>query len=156
MKRPQRPFIFLGKITFLSLLLNAIPLPQDLLSASPFWVLLLFTYWIVYFQASGKFFIALILGLLIDVIHGDILGQNALALILSSAFINKVQQSFFVSNLSTQQIYIFISSLIYLIIFLSVHFLTQSFSWSYYLLATPFLTPIFWIVVKWALSRMRQ
>jgi hypothetical protein len=40
----------------------------------------------------------LLLGVLIDVLYGDILGQNALALVLSSAFISNIKQSFVVSK----------------------------------------------------------
>ncbi|SMN16013.1 Rod shape-determining protein MreD [uncultured Candidatus Thioglobus sp.] len=153
----QRPYIFLAKITLFTLIISALPLPEIVLDIAPFWVLLFFTYWLIYFKLQGQFFFALILGTLIDVLYGDILGQNALALILSSVFIIKIKQSFAVSNLSTQQIYIFSASAIYLLVLLLVHALsTQSFNFNYYLLATPLSGALFWPVVQSILSKYKH
>ncbi|MBW5290842.1 MAG: Rod shape-determining protein MreD [Candidatus Ruthia sp. Asou_11_S2] len=151
----QRPYIFLTKITFFALILSVIPLNDALLDASAFWLLLFYIYWLVYFPTKAKFFIALILGVLTDVLHGDILGQNALALILSSLFISNVKQSFFVSNLSTQQIYVFISSSIYLAFFLLTFVLTQGFVINYYLFLAPFTSALVWPIVRFLLSKCK-
>ena len=70
---------------------------------------------------------ALILGLLTDILQGSILGQNALALLISSAFIFNVKKSFYVSNLTTQQVYVFIASLIYLVALTLTHIVIQGF-----------------------------
>lgn len=154
---PQRPYIFLVKITLFSLIISALPLPEVILKIAPFWLLLFFTYWLAYFNTQGRYFIALILGILIDVLHGDILGQNALSLILSIAFIVKVRQSFAVSNITTQQIYILIASAIYLSVLLLVHGLsTQSFDFNYYLLFTPLTTALLWPVVQLLLSKWKH
>lgn len=152
----QRPFVFFGKITVLALIVSALPLPQILLDISPFWVLLFFIYWLTYFPTQALFFLALLLGILLDVLQGAVLGQNALALIVSSAFIYNVKQSFFVSNLSTQQVYVFIAAGIYLGLFLLIHVLIQGFNFSYYLLLTPILNSLFWPLVKFILSRWRH
>ena len=152
----QRPYIFLAKITPFALIISAVPLSQIVLEISPFWMLLFFIYWLTYFSAKGRFFLALILGILVDILHGDILGQNALALILSAAFITNVKQSFFVSNLSTQQVYVFVASSIYLGLFLLVHTLIQDFNFSYYLLLTPLSGALFWPVVQLLLSKFKH
>ena len=151
----QRPYIFLIKITFFALILSTIPLNEVLLAASAFWLLLFYIYWLAYFSTKATFFIALILGVLIDVLHGDILGQNALALILSSLFISSVKQSFFVSNLSTQQIYVFISSSIYLLFFLLTSILTQDFALNYYVFLAPFTSALVWPIVRFLLSKCK-
>ncbi|BAF61834.1 rod shape-determining protein MreD [Candidatus Vesicomyidisocius calyptogenae] len=151
----RRPYIFLMKITFFALILSVIPLNKLLLGASAFWLLLLYIYWIVYFSTKLKFFIALILGTLVDILHGDILGQNALALIFSSLFISNIKQSFFLSNLSTQQVYIFISSSIYLVFFLLIFVLTQGFIINYYLFLAPFTSAFIWPVVQFLLSKCK-
>lgn len=156
MTTPQRPYIFLTKISLLALIVSSMPLPQTLLEASPFWMLLFFTYWLVNFPAKGRFFLALMLGVLIDILHGDILGQNALALILSSIFIVNVKQSFYVSNLSTQQVYVFSTASIYLCLILLIHTLTQGFEFSYYLLLAPFASALFWPVIKLSLSKFQH
>jgi rod shape-determining protein MreD len=152
----QRPYIFLSKITVFALIASVLPLPQTVLETSPFWMLLFFIYWLINFPAKGRFFLALILGVLIDILHGDILGQNALALILSGAFIVNVKQSFCVSNSSTQQVYVFSAASIYLSLILFVHTLTQGFNFSYYLLIAPLTSALFWPVIKLALSKCRH
>ena len=119
----QTQLLLLLKVTILAFILGSISLPIILELISPFWLLMFFIYWLIYSDSNGIFSAALILGLLLDVLQGAILGQNALALIVSSAFILSVKKSFFVSNLTTQQVYVFIASLIYLILFLiTMHF----------------------------------
>jgi len=152
----QRPYVFLIKITLFALIISAIPLSQIVLEVSPFWLLLFFIYWLIHFPAKGRFFLALLLGVLLDILQGDILGQNALALILSSAFIANVKQSFVVSNSSTQQVYVFIASSIYLGLFLLVHTLIQGFNFSYYLLLAPLSSALFWPLIKLALSKCKH
>lgn len=149
----QRPNIFLAKMTIFALIITAIPLPQTFLELSPFWMLIFFIYRLVYFPDNNAFFLALILGLLIDILQGDVFGKNALALILSSAFISNVKLSFYVSNLSTQQVYVFVASSIYLGVFLLVHFLTQGGVFSYYLLLAPISGALLWPGVRLLLSK---
>ncbi len=84
------------------------------------------------------------------------MGQNALALILSSAFIAKAKQSFFVSNVSTQQVYVFVASVIYLASILIVHILTQDFNFSYYILIAPLSSAIFWSLIRLALINCKH
>ncbi len=152
----QRPYIFLIKITFFALVISAIPLPEIFLDISPFWMLLFYTYWISYLPAKSIFSLALILGILLDILQGGIMGQNALALILSSAFIAKAKQSFFVSNVSTQQVYVFVASVIYLASILIVHILTQDFNFSYYILIAPLSSAIFWSLIRLALINCKH
>ena len=107
--------LLLTKITVIALIIGAISLPSILETISPFWMLIFFIYWIIYSDTKALYLFALILGLLTDILQGSILGQNALALLISSAFIFNVKKSFYVSNLTTQQVYVFFASLIYLI-----------------------------------------
>jgi rod shape-determining protein MreD len=152
----KRPVIFLLKILPLMLIFSALPLNEILLGASPTWVLLFFTYWVIYLPTKGRFFVALAIGVLLDVLQGDILGQNALALILSGVLIQSVSQSFSVSNLSTQQVYIFIASLIYLSVFLIVHLLSQDFMFGYYLLLSPLINALVWPFLKFILEKFKH
>ncbi|CAC9587644.1 Rod shape-determining protein MreD [uncultured Gammaproteobacteria bacterium] len=152
----QRPYLFLIKITLFSLILSALPFNEAVLDSSPFWMLLLFSYWLIYFPVRGGLFTALILGTLLDILQGDILGQNALALILASLFINKVKQSFFVSNLSTQQVYIFVAGSIYFCLFFATHILIHGFNDNYYLLLSPLTGAIAWPVVRLLLSKCKH
>ena len=148
--------LLLLKVTILAFILGSISLPIILELISPFWLLMFFIYWLIYSDSNGIFSAALILGLLLDVLQGAILGQNALALIVSSAFILSVKKSFFVSNLTTQQVYVFIASLIYLVLFLMTHLMVQSLQIQWLILFVPFTGALMWPVVRFLLAKLKQ
>ena len=152
----QSQFILLLKITVLAFIVGAIALPSLIEMVSPFWLLLFFIYWLIYSDSNGIYSSAFVLGILLDVFQGGILGQNALALVISSAFILSVKKSFFVSNLTTQQVYVFIASLIYLIVFLITHISVQGLQIQWLLLFVPFTGAILWPVVRFLLAKLKQ
>ena len=152
----QSQFILLLKITVLAFIVGAIALPSLIEMVSPFWLLLFFIYWLIYSDSNGISRSAFVLGILLDVFQGGILGQNALALVISSAFILSVKKSFFVSNLTTQQVYVFIASLIYLIVFLITHISVQGLQIQWLVLFVPFTGAILWPVVRFLLAKLKQ
>ena len=152
----QNPMLLLSKISIFALIIGAISLPLVIELSSPLWMLVCFVYWVIYTDGKWIYLSALILGLLMDVLQGGILGQNALSLVISSAFIFNVKKSFFVSNLTTQQVYIFLSSLIYLITFLLIHILVQGFDFSWLILISPFSSAIMWPVIRFLLAKLRH
>ena len=152
----QTQLLLLLKVTILAFILGSISLPIILELISPFWLLMFFIYWLIYSDSNGIFSAALILGLLLDVLQGAILGQNALALIVSSAFILSVKKSFFVSNLTTQQVYVFIASLIYLVLFLITHIVVQGLQIQLLILFVPFTGALMWPVVRFLLAKLKQ
>ena len=152
----QSQFVLLIKITILAFIVGAINLPHLIKLISPFWLLLFFVYWLIYSNSEGIYRFAFILGILLDVFQGGILGQNALALVICSAFILSVKKSFFVSNLTTQQVYIFISSLIYLTLFLMTHIAVQGIQIQWLVVLTPFTGAILWPAVRFLLAKLKQ
>ena len=148
--------LLLTKITIIALIVGAISLPTILEMVSPFWMLIFFIYWIIYTDTKALYFFALILGLLTDILQGSILGQNALALLISSAFIFNVKKSFYVSNLTTQQVYVFIASLIYLIALILTHIAIQGFDFSWLIILSPFTASIIWPVVRLCLAKLKH
>jgi len=152
----QSQFILLLKITVLAFIVGAIALPSLIEMVSPFWLLLFFIYWLIYSDSNGIYSSAFVLGILLDVFQGGILGQNALALVISSAFILSVKKSFFVSNLTTQQVYVFIASLIYLIVFLITHISVQGLQIQWLVIFVPFTGAILWPVVRLLLAKLKQ
>jgi len=150
------PLLLLTKITIIALIIGAISLPSILETISPFWMLIFFIYWIIYTDTKSLYLLALILGLLTDILQGSILGQNALALLISSAFIFNVKKSFYVSNLTTQQVYIFIASLIYLIALISTHIAIQGFDFSWFIILSPFTGSIIWPLVRLLLAKLKH
>ena len=149
-------FFLLVKISIIAFITGAISLPSFLELASPFWLLPFFSYWVIYSNGKNIFASAFILGILLDIIEGGTLGQNAVALVLSSAFILNVKKSFFVSNLTTQQVYIFLGSIIYLIIFLLVQQLTQGLNFVWLILLSPFTSAILWPLIRYLLAKLKQ
>ena len=152
----QNPMLLLSKISIFALIIGAISLPLVIELSSPLWMLVCFVYWVIYTDGKWIYLSALILGLLMDVLQGGILGQNALSLVISSAFIFNVKKSFFVSNLTTQQVYIFLGSLIYLITFLLIHILVQGFDFSWLILISPFSSAIMWPVIRFLLAKLKH
>ena len=148
--------LLLSKISIFALIIGAISLPLVIELSSPLWVLVCFVYWVIYTDGKWISLSALILGLLMDILQGGILGQNALSLVISSAFIFNVKKSFFVSNLTTQQVYIFLGSLIYLITFLLIHILVQGFDFSWLILISPFSSAIIWPVIRFLLAKLKH
>ena len=152
----QSQFVLLIKITILAFIVAAINLPHLIELISPFWLLLFFVYWLIYSTSESIYRFAFILGILLDVFQGGILGQNALALVISSAFILSVKKSFFVSNLTTQQVYIFITSLIYLALFLMTHIAVKGIQMQWLVVLTPFTGAILWPAVRFLLAKLKQ
>ena len=149
-------FFLLVKISIIAFIIGAISLPSSLELASPFWLLPFFSYWVIYSNGKNIYTSAFILGILLDIIEGGTLGQNAVALVLSSAFILNVKKSFFISNLTTQQVYIFLGSTIYLFIFLLVHQLTQGLNFEWLILLSPFTSAILWPLIRYLLAKLKQ
>ena len=152
----NNPLLLLTKITIIALIIGAISLPSILETISPFWMLIFFIYWIIYTDTKTVYLFALILGLLTDILQGSILGQNALALLISSAFIFHVKKSFYVSNLTTQQVYIFVASLIYLIALILTHLAIQGFDFSWLIILSPFTGSIIWPLVRLFLAKLKH
>jgi len=152
----KNSLLLLTKITIIALIIGAISLPSILETISPFWMLIFFIYWIIYTDTKGLYLLALILGLLTDILQGSILGQNALALLISSAFIFNVKKSFYVSNLTTQQVYVFFASLIYLIALILTHLAIQGFDFSWLIILSPFTGSIIWPLVRLFLAKLKH
>ena len=150
----QPSFILLIKVSVIALIIGAISLPQVLEAASPLWVPIIFIYWLIYSEAKSPYLSALLLGLLLDILQGGILGQNALNLVISSAFILNVKKSFFVSNLTTQQVYVFIASSIYLSTLLIAHIAIQGFDFSWFILLSPFTSAVIWPVIRFLIAKI--
>ena len=148
-------FFLLFKISIIAFIIGAISLPSSLELASPFWLFSFFSYWIIYSNGKNILTSAFILGILLDIIQGGILGQNALALVLSSAFILNVKKSFFVSNLTTQQVYIFLGTVIYLAIFLLVHQLAQVLNFEWLILLSPLSAALLWPLIRSLFAKLK-
>ena len=148
--------LLLLKISLIALIVNAISLPQFIEIISPFWILIFYIYWLIYSENKAAYIVALLLGLTLDISQGDILGQNALALILSSAVILRVKNSFYVSNITTQQIYIFMASLVYLVTLLITQITMLGINFDWLILFAPITSSIIWPFVRFLLAKLKH
>lgn len=91
---------------FIALVLAIFPMPRMLDYIRPEWVAMTLIFWVLVSPAKSGIFLGFLMGLLVDVLHGHVLGQNALAmsilaylcLLLQSRMrlYNPVQQGFLV------------------------------------------------------------
>ena len=144
------------KISLIALIVNSISFPQFIETISPFWIYIFYTYWLIYSESKATYIIALLLGLILDISQGDILGQNAVALILSSAVILRVKKSFYVSNITTQQIYVFIASIVYLAALLIAQMTMLDTNIDWLILFAPITTSIIWPFVRFLLAKLKH
>ena len=66
----------------IALVLAVLPLPQWLLWGRPEWVALVLVYWVIALPHRVGLITALVLGLVLDVLEGAVMGQNAFALVV--------------------------------------------------------------------------
>ncbi|MGY0217252.1 rod shape-determining protein MreD [Endozoicomonadaceae bacterium StTr2] len=72
--------------------LSLVPLPEVLMSARPYWLALVVMYWVLALPQRYGLFFAWGTGLLLDVMEGAILGQNALTMVMVSMITLKLHQ----------------------------------------------------------------
>jgi rod shape-determining protein MreD len=68
----------------IAFLLAVVPMPHWLLFARPEWVVMILIYWVIALPHRVGVGTAFIVGILLDGLRGEIIGQNALALVLVS------------------------------------------------------------------------
>jgi len=117
--------------TIFAIFLNLIDFGVFVNSIKPIWILIFYSYFIINFKIKNVYFLALVLGVIIDSSSGDIIGQNALALIVSSYFICKIKNSIKIANITTISVFIAFTGAIYIVIIVAIHSITQGFDLNY-------------------------
>jgi rod shape-determining protein MreD len=92
---------------FVAFMLTIIPLPDWAIEFRPDWVTLVLVYWAMALPARVGVTTAWLAGLMLDVSHGAILGQNALGLVLVIFIVHIQHQRLRVASLIQQAIVIF-------------------------------------------------
>lgn len=96
-------------LTFvLGLVLAVLPLPQWLLWGRPEWLALIVIYWTIAVPDKVGIFTGLVMGLLLDVLEGAVLGQNALALAATAFLASILYQRLRVFSLWQQAAIVFV------------------------------------------------
>lgn len=114
---------------------------------SPFWTLILWFYFVSRFEINFVYFLALVFGLLLDVISGNLLGQNALALIITTLLIVNAKKQIRMANTATIFVFMVFISFIYIIVLNIINFIIQGFYIDYFDLFIPLNTAIFYTII---------
>ncbi len=85
-------YIFTAIVAFLAVSLTVLPIPHQLLWVWPQWLLILTLYLVFTRPAKYGVYFGFLLGLLTDVIVGNILGLHALTYTLFAYFLTKMNQ----------------------------------------------------------------
>jgi len=99
----------IGIVTIIAaFMLAIIPLPGWAENLRPDWVTLVLIYWVMALPANIGVTIAWMTGLMLDVTHGAVLGQNALGMVIVIYVIHAQHQRLRVASLLQQAIVIFL------------------------------------------------
>lgn len=85
-----------------------LPLPEVLSSARPSWVALVLIYWVLALPERAGVGIAFVFGILLDVLQGVMLGQNALALTVVAFIAFKLHRRMRLFPLPQQALVVFV------------------------------------------------
>lgn len=90
----------------IALFLTGVSLPEPLVPYWPDWIVLVLIYWGMARPGRVSVFSGWLIGLLVDVMHGSLLGQNALALTLIAYIVNIMHLRMRMFPLPQQSIFI--------------------------------------------------
>lgn len=155
MRKNRKPILFLIIIVIIAIILSLLDFGDFVNNIVPSWILLFYSYYIVNYKVNNIGFIALFIGVIIDIIIGNIVGQTSLALILSSYFVYSNKHSILISNVTTNMVLIFVAGFIYLFGMLSVHVIIQGFDISYTIFISPLIGAIVYPFISVIFHRWR-
>ena len=76
----------------LGLILAVMPMPVFIETGRPLWLAMILAYWVLYAPLQVGLMTAWISGLGMDILHGSLLGQNALVLVVTVFLVQLLQQ----------------------------------------------------------------
>lgn len=138
---------------FIALVLEVLPMPLNLVVYRPEWLLLVLIYWNIALPQRVNIGIAFICGIILDILLGNSLGLNSLALVIS-VYISSLHYQRLRNYSIWQQMGILglLCAMYNLIIFWLQHWLTDvlfQFTYFWPILTTVFLWPwLFWLLRK--------
>ncbi len=139
-----------------ALLFSSLPLPDVAIIYRPEWLMLVLIYWCMAIPSRVGIFSGWILGLLLDVMYGSLLGQNAMALAIIAYLVNIFHLQVRAFPLWQQSVMVFLLAIIYLALTAWVRGITGEFpiTWTYWV---PALTSaIIWPFIYLALRNLRR
>lgn len=119
------PLTFLALALCVAILLWLVPLRSELAFWRPPFVLLLVTYWLFRQPQYFGVFFAWLVGLIIDVLFGQILGQHALAMSVAASLVISQQHRGHHFSMVYQSIFVAGVVLVYQVVLFSVRSLVE-------------------------------
>lgn len=110
---------------FVALVLAIFPMPRMLDYIRPEWVAMTLIFWVLVSPSKAGIFLGFVMGLLVDVMHGDVLGQNALALSVLAYLCMLLQSRMRLYNPIQQGFLVFVLVGLYLLVSFWVESLTS-------------------------------
>ena len=93
---------------FCALILAVVPVPGWLAWGRPEWVVLVLVYWVIALPQRVGLITALLLGLMLDIVEGAVMGQNAFALIVVALLALLLYQRLRIFSLTQQAGVVFV------------------------------------------------
>lgn len=87
-----RDMMVISATFFVALCLSVLPLAESFQAARPEWVVLVLIYWVMAMPHRVGVLFAWCIGLLVDVLHGQIIGQSGLILVIIAFFMQHLYQ----------------------------------------------------------------
>ena len=138
----------------LGLFISLITLPLGYYA--PEWMLLVITYWAIALPSNNKLFLAFLIGIIVDIVYGQVLGISSLFYVLLVYIILRLYNSLRYMTIAQQAVVLFI------FIFLKQHLLV----WAYYiidrnidyqaLIVGSFVTASIWPLIYYTLRFIRR
>ena len=138
----------------LGLFISLITLPLGYYA--PEWMLLVITYWAIALPSNNKLFLAFLIGIIVDIVYGQVLGISSLFYVLLIYIILRLYNSLRYMTIAQQAVVLFI------FIFLKQHLLV----WAYYiidrnidyqaLLVGSIVSASIWPIIYYALRFIRR
>mgnify|MGYP001283386589 FL=1 len=138
----------------LGLFISLITLPLGYYA--PEWMLLVITYWAIALPSNNKLFLAFLIGIIVDIVYGQVLGISSLFYVLLIYIILRLYNSLRYMTIAQQAVVLFI------FIFLKQHLLV----WAYFiidrnidyqaLLVGSIVSASIWPIIYYALRFIRR
>jgi len=141
---------------FLALLLSILPIPEWLQWGRPEWVAMVLIHWIIILPERVGITVAWVVGLLLDVLEGTALGQNAFALSVMAYVVLLLYQRVRMFTLWQQAGVVFVLVGLNQLIGNWVQTLQGSQSPNLLFLLPAFVSALLWPVVSVSLRALRQ
>lgn len=136
----------------LALILTSLPIPETAVMFRPEWLVLVLIYWCMATPERIGIFTGWLMGLILDVMYGSMLGQNAMALSVIAYLVGVLHLRVRMFPLWQQSVMVFVLVLVHLGLNAWIRGITGQFSiiWTYWMpaLTSALVWPFLFIVLR--------